>query len=312
MQVAFDMLNSDALFDAAVEVVSEIIYETRDVVESQTLIERIYPLFTAMLPKLREAIAEEDSDQVRGYCRLFIEAGEAYVSLIATHPEAFGTLLDGIGECSAYKDLDIVPMTFKFWYELRNVLETDKYKQAIPALSRYFDALVDVMIVHLHYPPDGSEMSAAERDEFREFRHEMGDTIKDCCRILTAKRCLTKPLTLLTQLLSQPNTTWQQIEAPIFSLRAMGSEVPKDESEIMPHIMEFLSKLPAHPKIRYAATLVISRYSFWTAQHPEYITYQLNFISAGFENSEVAAAGALALKNLCKDCSKVINQSNRI
>ncbi|KAI8889030.1 ARM repeat-containing protein [Backusella circina FSU 941] len=306
MQVAFEMLNSDALFDAAVDVVSEIIYETRDILESQALIERIYPLFTAMLPKLRQAIAEEDSDQVRGYCRLFIEAGEAYVSLIATHPEAFGTLLDGITECSAYKDLEIVPMTFKFWYELRNVLETDKYKQAIPALSPYFDALVDIMIVHLHYQPDGSEMSAEERDDFREFRHEMGDTIKDCCRILTAKRCLAKPLSLLTQLLSKPETTWQQIEAPIFSLRAMGSEVPKDENEVMPHIMEFLSKLPDHPKIRYAATLVISRYSFWTAEHPEFITYQLNFISAGFQNSEVAAAGALALKNLCKDCNKLL------
>ncbi|KAI8993606.1 armadillo-type protein [Pilobolus umbonatus] len=303
LQLAFDGLTSDDLFDVAVDVVSEIIYETRDVAENQSTIEKIYPYFTAILPKLREAIKENDEDAVRGYSRIFAEAGEAYVILIATHPEAFKTLLEGILECTAYHDLEIVPVTFKFWFELTNILETEKYMGAIPQLAHYYDNLVDIMIGHLHYPPDVDEMTAEERDDFRDFRHKMGDTLKDCCRILSPQRCLTKPMNLLANLLNHPESTWQQLEAPIFSLRAMGSTVPADENTVMPHIMEFLSKLPDHPKIRYAATLVISTYSFWTESHPQFITYQLNFISSGFQNNEVAAASALALKNLCKDCS---------
>ncbi|KAI8979289.1 armadillo-type protein [Mycotypha africana] len=302
MNLSFQALESPELFDTAVEVVSEIIYETRDVIECRSIIEQIYPFFSNLLLKLPELIDEEDDDTVRGYCRIFVEAGESYINLIGAHPEMFSTLVEGILKCSAYKNLDIVPMTFKFWYELTNLLETETYRASTPQFLKYYDVLVDVMIEHLRYPDDLESMTAEERDDFRDFRHKMGDTLKDCCRILTPQRCLIKPMNLLTSLLNNPASTWQQIEAPIFSLRVMGSEVPKNEEEVMPHIMEFLSQLPDHPKIRYAATLVISRYSFWTELHPRYITYQLNFISAGFQNEEVAAASALALKHLCKDC----------
>ncbi|KAI8369742.1 armadillo-type protein [Blakeslea trispora] len=303
VQLAFKGLESEELFEVSVDVVSEIIYETREVNDCQDIIQQLYPSFHPMLVRLTEAQQnEEDEDVVRGYCRIFCEAGEAYINLISMHPEAFEILLEGILKCTAYHDLDIVPMTFKFWFELTNVLETETYRQAIPQLAPYYDRLVDVMLVHLKYPDE--DMTAQERDEFRDFRHKMGDTLKDCCRILTPQRCLVKPMQLLTHLLNSPEASWQQIEAPIFSLRVMGSEVPQDENEVMPHIMEFLSQLPDHPKIRYAATLVISRYSFWTEKHPQYITYQLNFISSGFQNEEVAAASALALKHLCKDCKE--------
>ncbi|KAG0171417.1 Nuclear import receptor [Apophysomyces sp. BC1034] len=307
LDMAFNGLSHEELFDVCVDVVCEIIYETKDVSSAKPLIEKICPLFQPMLPQLKEAKEEEDTDRVRGFCRMFIEAGEAYVSLIAQHPASFSIIMEGIAESTAYSDLDIVKMTFKFWYELTNTLTTPHYENALPLFQGYFDALVDMITQHLHYPEDIHDWTAEDRDEFREFRHEMGDTLKDCCRILTPQKCLVKPMTRLTALLSIPDqATWQQIEAPIFSLRAMGSEVPADENEVMPQIMEFLSKLPDHPKIRYAATLVISRYSFWTRQHPQFITYQLNFISAGFQNDEVAAASALALKHLCKDCSELL------
>lgn len=302
---AFKSLESPELFDVAVDVVSEIIYETRDVNEYQSIIQQIYPLFTQMLVTLSRAMEEEDDDVIRGYCRIFVEAGEAYLNLIGAHPAAFSTLLDGILKCSAYHDLEIVPMTFKFWYELTNLLQTQTYAHSRPQFLSYYDALVDVMIGHLKYPDDLDSMTAEQRDDFRDFRHQMGDTLKDCCIILTPQRCLVKPMNLLTTLLNNSESSWQQIEAPIFSLRVMGSEVPKDENEVMPHIMKFLPQLPEHPKIRYATILVISRYSFWTEAHPEFVTDQLNFISSGFQNKEVAAASALALKHLCKDCKQV-------
>ncbi|KAI7906612.1 armadillo-type protein [Cokeromyces recurvatus] len=306
LELAFKALESPELFDVTVDLVSEIIYETRDVIESRPIIEQIYPYFTVLLSKLTEAIEEENEDDVRGYCRIFVEAGEAYINLIGAHPESFRTLLEGILKCTAYHEdlVDIVPMTFKFWYELTNLLETDTYGHQKPQFLAYYDHLVDIMLGHLQYPDDEGKMTAEERDDFRDFRHKMGDTLKDCCRLLGPQPCLLKPMNRLTALLNDSNATWQQIEAPIFSLRVMGSEIPADEDQVMPHIMEFLSKLPAHPRIRYAATLVISRYSFWTQLHPQFITYQLNFISNGFQNEEVAAASALALKHLCKDCSK--------
>jgi transportin-3 len=307
LDLAFTALKDDELFDIAVDVVCEIIYETKDVQDYMPLIQVIYPKLVPLYQDLATVKEEEDDDKFRGYCRIFVEAGEAYMLLITAHLEAFTTIIDGISICTAYHDLEIVPMTFNFWFELTNSLTSETYRQYQPHFVRYFDQLVDVMIKHLQYPEDSSDFTSQDRDEFRQFRHHMGDTLKDCCRIVGSHRCLSKPLGILSGLLAGAHTsaTWQQIEAPIFALRAMGSEIPDEENEVMPQIMEFLSKLPHHPKIRYAATLVISRYTTWTRKHPEFLAYQLNFISAGFENEEVAAASALALKHLCKDCSEV-------
>jgi transportin-3 len=48
-------------------------------------------------------------------------------------------------------------------------------------------------------------------------------------------------------------------------------------------------------------------YTEWTANHPEYLEFQLNYMLSGFENqsNDVASAAAQALKHFCQDCKKV-------
>ncbi|RUS29267.1 armadillo-type protein [Jimgerdemannia flammicorona] len=320
--MSFDALQSDALFDVAVDVVCEIIHETKDITDYMPAIGQIYPRLHPLREALRRYRDEDDGDRVRGYCRIFVEAGESYLPLVVQHPDAFRGIVEGIAECTAFHDLEIVPMTFNFWYQLAIALVEPRHQEVKIRFEDVYDQLVDVILGHLRYPDDLSIWAAEERDEFRNFRHIMGDTLKDCCVVLGPRRCLAKPYEILTRVLGtaaakpalatavtateSATPAWQDVEAAIFSLRAMGAEVPDKESEIMPQIMDMLGKLPDHPKIRYAATLVISRYSGWTRLHPQFIPYQLNFISTGFENEEVAAASALALKHLCKDCSELL------
>ncbi len=83
-----------------------------------------------------------------------------------------------------------------------------------------------VMIRHLHFPEDPSSMNAQELDDFRSFRHVMGDTLKDCCFVLGAEHCLTTVYEYVTTALTASNAAgvavaWQGIEAPLFSLRSM-------------------------------------------------------------------------------------------
>lgn len=101
--------------------------------------------------------------------------------------------------------------------------------------------------------------------------------------------------------------SWQEIEAPLFSIRAMGAQVdPHDKESVLPLIMDLLPKLPRHTRIQYAAILVISRYTHWIAEHPEYLPFQLNYISEGFEVTEndVSLAASLAMKFMCQDCKQ--------
>ena len=112
----FKGLSSDALFDSAVDVVCEIIHETQEVDDNMVVIElimhhllRIKPMITA---------SRDDPDKIRGYCRIFTEAGETYRVLLLAHPETFFPLVEAIADCAAHPDLDIVQITFNFWFRL--------------------------------------------------------------------------------------------------------------------------------------------------------------------------------------------------
>lgn len=308
--LVFGGLKDEELFDAAVDAACEIVHETRETHEHLSVIQQIYQHLTALRPNL--SACADDPDQFRGYCRVYTEAGEAYQKLIVEHPDTFAELLNAMAECTAYPDLDIVPMTFNFWYALKTTLMREESAAVRPQFIPVFSHLVDVMLKHLHYPADLDTWSAQEREDFRSFRHVMGDVLKDCCSVAGSQVCLTKPVEIVTNAMSSlkqgHQVKWQDIEAPLFSMRSMGSEVPLNESVILPQIMKILPELPDHPKIRYAATLVISRYTQWTSEHPEYIPHQLTYVSNGFENSEVSSAAALALKHLCKDCPDTLAQ----
>ena len=300
---SFQALTSDSLFDAAVDVICDIIHETQEVDDNMGVIQLIVQQLLAIKPMI--ASAKEDPEKMRGYCRIFTEAGETYRLLVLAHSETFFPIVEAIAECSAYPDLDIVPITFNFWYRLAQIIAK---RPSVP--QQFFDlykGLVNVMIRHLHFPLSPDTMSAQERDEFRAFRHVMGDTLKDCCFVLGSSVCLRTAYDIITSSLSMPTTVWQEIEAPLFSMRSMGAEVDPNDDEVVPLIMDLIPKLPTHPRVRYAATLVISRYTEWIDKHPQYIQYQLSYISAGFEESdaEVSAASGQAMKFLCKDCKQV-------
>ena len=90
-------------------------------------------------------------------------------------------------------------------------------------------------------------------------------------------------------------------------MRMMIREIDIEEEKVVPEVMRLLVNLPEHDKIRYAATLVLGRYTEWTAKHPEYLEFQLSYISSGFDtqNKDVISAAAQALKHFCQDCKKV-------
>jgi transportin-3 len=321
--LAFESLFNDDLYDAAVDFIVAMFRETREVYENAESIKVLFAELSAVGPKL--GALGTDPDTFRGIIRLYAEAGEAWVVLIAQQPDRYRFLVECLAQCTAYdEDLEITKITFNFWYELTQLITVDKHKAAREVFRPYYAGLVDTMIAHLHYPEgnDRSDIFKGDRvaeDKFRDFRHEMGDVLKDCCRVVGGSQCLEKAYVAVRRQLEKQsqgeNVRWQDIEAPLFSMRMMAREVDTEEERVVPEVMKLLVNLPEHDKIRYAATLVLGRYTEWTAKHPEYLEFQLNYISSGFENQskDVMSAAAQALKHFCQDCKKVyqvINNSN--
>lgn len=306
-QFSFQALSSATLFDFAVDLICDLIHETQEVYDNEEVIKLIVPLVINLRPCLHECAG--DSDKVRGFTRIFAEAGETYRMLIVQHSDSFYPLVEAIAECTAQTDLDIVPITFHFWYKLAQNI--GKQSSVSPLFQQAYSALLGVIIQHLHFPPDSVDLVGQIADEFRGFRHIMGDTLKDCCYVLGGSFCLNKAFEMISSAMSKTNvggiTTWQSIEAPLFAMRSMGAEVDFRDDKIIPLIMDLLPNLPNHPKVHYAAILVVSRYTEWFDLHPTYIPFVLSYLSAGFENpeSEESAAAAQAMKYLCRDCHRV-------
>ncbi|KAF8560277.1 ARM repeat-containing protein [Imleria badia] len=298
----FEALAAEELFDSAVDVLCELIHETQEIDDNMPVIELIVPRVINLKDQLEER--KEDPERIRGLAKVFAEAGETYRLLILRHTETFFPIVEAIGLCSAYPDLDIVPITFPFWMRLAQTI--GKKPSVEPLFIEAYKALMGVIIRHLHFPPDTTSLAPQEADNFRSFRHVMGDTLKDCCLVLGADSCLLSAYNLITLALSRGSISWQEIEAPLFAMRSMGAEVELDDESAVPKIMDLIPSLPSHPRIRYAALLIISRYTEWINRHPDYISFQLQYISAGFEDpdTEVSAAAGQALKYLCQDCKQ--------
>ncbi|OMJ16971.1 hypothetical protein AYI70_g6275 [Smittium culicis] len=342
LDLAFAALQSDDehVFETAVDAICGYIFESRDsegqdtsnpeynnIIDQtrNTLLEKLAALSNSMRNDTSIS-SDEDTDKMRGYCRIFTEAGEAWVKSMTEQPSNFRNLLESMLIVMRFPSLEILPMTFNFWASITDSITvrihsaSNQEKEMISSIYfPVFNALIEIVIVHLRYPQsyDGfsiesensaSGWSAKDRDDFSDFRHNIGDVLKDSVKILGQELALQQPYNILAEQLSNPQQgsqpSWQIIEAPLFAIRAMGSEVDQNENVVLPKIMDLLPRFPYHPKLRYSATLVLGRYTEWTFAHPQYIPFQLDYISSGFELKEVVAASTQALKYLCKDCNQ--------
>ncbi|KIW34077.1 uncharacterized protein PV07_00877 [Cladophialophora immunda] len=319
-----DALQDSDSFDAAVDCLCTMFRDTRDVDESQSVIRILYPRIIKLRPMIAEAASTEDNDLMKGITRLFAEAGEAWVVLIARMPEDFRELVECVLECCVRdKDREAISVTFIFWYELKQSLTLEKYMPARAALADLYSKLVDVMIKHLEFPTpeNGNEKDLFDgdreaEDKFRSFRHNMGDVLKDCCEVIGVTQCLMKSFALIQswgqKYASQVSGTtvphWQELEAPLFSLRAMGRMVSPEEDTVLPQVIPLLTTVPDHEKLKFQAIMALARYTEWTSQHPETLEAQLNYVISGFSHSsqEVVQAAALAFKFLGTDCHSLL------
>ncbi len=323
-ETILDGLSNYESFEPAVDCLCTILRDTREVDECIDVIRAIYPRILSLRPNIADFAFRGDLDAYKGLTRIFAEAGEAWVVMIGRFPADFRSLVECILECCRRdQDRDAISLTFLFWYEFKQIITLDKYKDARLHYVDIFSQLVDVMIKHLEYPsPDGADEAdlfigdREQEEKFREFRHQMGDVLKDCCDVITVTECLDKAFQLIqtwiksygSQATSASVPHWHELEAPLFSMRAMGRMVSAEESVILHQVIPLIVQIPDHEKLRFQAIMALARYTDWTAQHPEFLQPQLNFVIAGFNHGskEVVRAAALAFKFFGTDCRKLL------
>lgn len=310
----FQSLLNDDTFDKSIECLCTILRETRDI-DNYQLIDALYQKVLELHQYMKQSGKFDDIEVFTGLTRLYVEAGESWHVLIARNPEHFKPLVAILLECCENEDdLDVVKYTFYFWYLLKQLVTLPKFETSKAHFVDIYSKLISIIIKHLTYPISSSgdlfNGDKEQEDKFKDFRYEMGDVLKDCCAVVGPTKALSIPFEQIQSFINQNNSQWQYLEAPLFSMRAMAKEVPVREKNMLPVIMNFLIQLPEHPKVRYAATLVLGRYTEWTSQHPDFLEPQLNYIIKGFEiagnDKEIVIAASHALMYFCQDCSTLL------
>ncbi|OAA56936.1 mRNA transport regulator [Niveomyces insectorum RCEF 264] len=354
LSVIIAAIGDESSIQAATDCLGTICRETRDVDDNLDTIGVLLPRIIELRPNIQKYAEEEDDESFKSLTLLFADAGDAWVVAIAREPAHFRPLVDGLLECAALdKDCDVIKYTFNFWYELKQYLVLERYIESRVQLVDVYSKLVDIMLVRLRYPTPDSEDSHSsgggggdgggsgrggtnasdsgtsgdvldlfdgdreQEEKFREFRHHMGDTLKDACEVMGVSQCLLKVLNAIEAwmasyaALATPTAVphWQELEAPLFAMRAMGRMVGKAEETVLPRIMPLLVQIPSHEKLRFATIMVFGRYTEWTAEHPAFLQPQFNYIVSSFqtESKEIVRAAAQAIKFFCTDCRELLS-----
>ncbi|EFX05450.1 mRNA transport regulator [Grosmannia clavigera kw1407] len=327
LNVIISAIGSDDSIQAAADCLGSLCRETRDVDDNLETIQALLPRIIELRPNIRRFAEDEDKECFKSLTLLFADAGDSWVVAIAREPIHFRPLVDALLECAALdKECDVIRYTFGFWYELKQYLVLERYIESRLQLVDVYSKLVDILLQRLQYPPsetgddtvtDLFDGDREQEEKFREFRHHMGDTLKDACEVMGVTECLTKVLnairiwmqTYASQVSATSVPHWQELEAPLFSMRALGRMVGKKEESVLPQLMPLLVQIPNHEKLRFATIMVFGRYTEWTTAHPTFLEPQFNFIVSSFqsESKEIIRAAAQAIKFFCTDCRELLS-----
>lgn len=325
LNIVFNGVASDECATEASECLCSMLRETADPDESRDVIEVLFPRVIALQSQINQIVEEEDTERLKALTKIFATAAECWVVAIARQPTHFKPLVDAVLECAARdKEKDVIEHTFNFWYDLKQLLVLERYIESRLVMVDVFSKLVDVLVSQLQYPTpeSGNELDLFDGDreaeeKFREFRHQMGDTLKDACEVLGVTECLKKVLASIqvwmqnyaSQASDNNVPHWQELEAPLFGVRALGKMVDRHEDIVLPQLMPLLVQIPNHEKLRFATIMVLGRYTEWTAAHPEFLQPQFSYIVASFsaESKEITRAAALSMKFFCQDCRDLLS-----
>ena len=295
------------------EIAADVIIETYKMYPSyvhsnQSLVQKMIPL-SSNLP-FDQALASNNEDVLRTFCRVITEMAESYMSLILSIQfQDAPKLVEWVLRCSSIPEIEISSITLHFWYRMVVDLETiEPYEfrqDLIDQYTPYLLQLIDMCSTNLmKYPSDASDLSEDELDDVYRNRFYVSETVEDCCRLVGGHTVLDR---LGKKLKNQVNivgnnlsTNWHGIESCLMCILSINKFIPSDEATFLPFVFELIPRLPPdiHP-LRCTTSKLIGKYAMWLTGHPHLLQPLMPFLAQGLSIPSCSAAAALSIKELC-------------
>lgn len=310
LQVAVHLLTREedgevAIVEGAAEIVCELVYQNAGN-------QQFYAAWCHYLPHLCNLLAVdgdrfEDVSLVKPIGSMVLECGELFLGQLLKTPAVLQSLIPAVLNLSAHPDQSVVELTFNFWTELELILESGDANTRDAFIPVYTD-LFRCLLPRLQFPADTVVVSAEERESFRDFRHIVGDCLKDCVRVSGSTAVVELILTAFEQAVTL-QTQWQPLEAVLFALRTIASVIDRRESERLPTLFPMILSIRSHPRLTYSCLLVIGCLSDWLKYHQDLLPPAIDYIVMGLTgtgDTEVTAAAAMAMRYLCESCGDLM------
>lgn len=309
-------LARDELSDASVDLAVELV---RSYAHNSVVVQWLAPRLLSLRGSFGSAADAENVDACLGLCRIFTEMGEAYLEMLLGAGDDHTALVDLLLDCMSYPDAEVADVTISFWFRLLEELR----RRVTPAiLAQYkprLERLAGLCMQKLQFREEFPRLPADKQQDFKAFRQELGDILRDCCQLLGVEAVLQHCVNGLNQIFQAPaaSRSWEAVEAHLYCFRSIAREVErlKTSAEALDApislIFQHLPQFADHPAICYTSCLIVSRYAEWLRAHPSSLSTQVSFLntcvtkSAGdarYGEWEVARAAACAVRALAMDC----------
>jgi len=267
----------------------------------------------------QKSVQEEEEDGMRGYCRIFTEMSESYLSLILSHEEMNqASLVELALQCASIPDKEIAGITLHFWYRFvlgLEELEPFEYRQIkIDSFAPQLARLLAICTQLLRYPIGVEDMSPDRLDDIEGIRLYFADTIEDCCRLLGGEVVLRSTGDPLQEecrrVASLPPekqlSDWHGMEAYLYAIQAVSLYIPSDERQVIPFVMGLIPQLPGDvPLLRATACQTVGKYACWLRMQPSYLQPLLPYLAQGLSIPKCASASAVAIREICEKCDSL-------
>lgn len=321
LQSLLVFLGRDDLFDVSVDLTVDLVRCYCDVHRDQAVIQWIIPQIMQLQDAFRAAAEDEDTDKCLGLCRIFTEMSEAYIEmLLGDQNMGQATVVDMLLDCMEYPEAEVADVTIPFWFRFLDDLQHLYGPNKDALVSKYSSNLVRLAGICMHklrFQDDFPKLPTDKQQDFKGFRQELGDILRDCCQLLGVDAILSHCVQGLQQIFSHPQDQrqWEAVEAHLYCFRSIARQIENAKGvNIDASVQVVFQNLPQfsdHPAICYTSCLIISRYAEWLKVNSSSLQQQIEFLNSCVMTSahdpqyvewEVARAAATAIRSLAIDC----------
>lgn len=313
----FDLLHKPELYESSADVLC-VVFSHPDSHRFPYTIQKLSPHILELQPVLKTLIEERKLEECAPICQLVMAIAETHSKLILnsfissdeTQQQNSLNLIYMVMTCTGlpgYFPVDETSsqLTFNFWYSIQDELVdvgVNVNSHLMPIFHEIYSKLTEILLRKVQYPPESEYRlwSSDQKEQFRCYRHDIGDTMMYSFTIL--QDFLLPYLWTVLNTSVQNGEQWQVFEGIFFLYTAIAERVELTEKTYLPALLNFLPQVPITHPILIATTLgMIGSYAEWLNWNPNILQSVIPMLLRALQNTEVVTPASLALKDITRE-----------